>query len=94
MSGSFGSVSELEMFDQTIIIKTIEIKDKERRIKVISSAIKEYCCLKIASALGFAPKVDNYLGFDMIIFDNCVQFAMEKTPRIDNFTEESAQQLQ
>lgn len=94
MSGSFGSISELELFDQTIVIKTIEIKDTERRIMVISSAIKEYCCLKIASALGFAPKTDNYLGFDIIIFENCVQFAMEKTPHIDNFTEEFAQQLQ
>lgn len=86
MNGSFGSVSELELFDQTIVIKTIEIKDQDKRTKIISRAIKEYCCLKIASALGFAPKADNYLGFDMIIFENCVQIAMEKTAHIADFT--------
>lgn len=45
---------------------------------LISKGVKEYCLMKIATALDSSPKVCNYFGFDLIVYSDCVQFAMEK----------------
>ena len=40
--------------------------------------IKEYCIGKISSALECGPFIGNILGFDMIVFNNRIEFAMEQ----------------
>lgn len=41
-------------------------------------AIKELFLFKIASALKTGPCVRNYLGFDLLLYRDCVEFAMER----------------
>jgi serine/threonine protein kinase len=40
--------------------------------------------LKIASAVEIGPKLEPYFGFDLLMFPNCVQFAMETCESLYN----------
>ena len=51
----------------------IWIKSKE-----MNNLIKQYSITKISSALGCGPKMKNDLGFDIVIFNNRFEYAMEK----------------
>lgn len=42
----------------------------------LAMAIKEYCLLKIASILGVGPKLKNLFGFDLVVYDECIEFCM------------------
>jgi len=41
------------------------------------NVINEYCLLKIASAVTAGPRHITPFGFDLVIYDNCIEFAME-----------------
>jgi serine/threonine protein kinase len=45
--------------------------------EAFAKALKEFCFLKIASGLGVGPKLGSSIGFDLLISQNCVEFAME-----------------
>jgi hypothetical protein len=43
--------------------------------------------LKIAAAVGAGPQTNQIFGFDLIIFEECIEFSMEKCeplPKIDD----------
>ena len=44
----------------------------------LQKIIKEYCIGKICSALECGPFIGNILGFDLIVFNNRIEFAMEQ----------------
>jgi hypothetical protein len=48
-----------------------------RPIDEFAKALKEYCCLKIASGLGVGPRLPRPEGFDLILHSNCIEFSME-----------------
>jgi hypothetical protein len=54
-------------------MKCIPIKVKYGRYRVIC----EWFLLKIASELNLAPKILQPCGFDLLMFDSCIEFAME-----------------
>ena len=58
---------------QEFIIKCIEIKNKLLR----ELAIKEWFLLKICSVVRVGPHISGYLGFDLIMLEDCIEFAME-----------------
>jgi len=58
-------------------IKCTSFKDQTEKALTTRRAIREWFLLRIASALKCGPALDNYLGFDIFIFNNCVEFAME-----------------
>lgn len=39
--------------------------------------LQEYCILKIAGLLGIAPRVRHGKGFDLVLYNNGIEFAME-----------------
>ena len=45
--------------------------------EIIKSVIKEVCILKIAHLLGVGPKTTDLFGFDIVVYNNCAEFAME-----------------
>ena len=45
---------------------------------VLERALLEWSVLKICSALECAPQLEHYLGFDLVIYEDCIQMAMEK----------------
>jgi hypothetical protein len=46
--------------------------------QTMGKAIKELFLLKIASCLKTGPCVRNYLGFDLLLYRDCMEFAMER----------------
>ena len=41
-------------------------------------AVKEWFLMKLSSLAGIGPKVEDYFGFDILMFDGCIEFGMEK----------------
>jgi len=39
--------------------------------------LKEFFIAKIASALKIGPTIKKWVGFDLIFYEDCVEFAME-----------------
>ena len=64
---------KIQLKRQEFIIKCIEIKHKLAR----EEALKEWFLLKICSVLRMGPHISGYLGFDIIMHEDCVEFAME-----------------
>lgn len=56
--------------------------------EAFGQALKEFCLFKIASGLDCGPSMNSSLGFDLIISQSCVEFAMEQCFPIKNYSEE------
>ena len=50
--------------------------DEELLSKAIGRVILEYCLTKISSILECGPVVSSNFGFDIIIYENAVEFAL------------------
>ena len=65
---------KIQLNYQELIIKCIEIKHHKLLREL---AIREWFLLKICSVLRVGPHISGYLGFDIIMHEDCVEFAME-----------------
>lgn len=45
--------------------------------------------MKIVDRIGHGVKVENPFGFDLIVFEDCLQFAMEKCEPIHSYSEDN-----
>jgi hypothetical protein len=62
-------------------------RNENNKLRQIKDAIKEYFLLKIASILEVGPSsVGEYNCFDLIIYQDCMEFMMEKCRKINNET--------
>lgn len=48
------------------------------KMGTIDIAIHEYCIMKICDVLRCAPACPSFLGFDLLMFKESIQFAMEE----------------
>jgi hypothetical protein len=55
--------------------------------------LTEYTIARLASNLKSGPSIRNYFGFDILIFDNCIQFAMEQCTNMIEVTEKDHDSL-
>ena len=81
-------------------VKSQRIKSKGRLAynSSLDGILKEYFFNKIAAALGFGPKTENIFGYDLVCYNDRIEFAMElcemKLPEEDtNFTADLLQGL-
>jgi serine/threonine protein kinase len=72
--GAYSNVYDGVFLNRILILKSFLIKTKGTR----NQAIKEWFLLKIVSALEIGPKMEPYFGFDILMYRDCVEFAMEK----------------
>lgn len=56
-------------------------------------AIKEYSILKISSILGVGPKMNNIFGFDMVVYDECIEFCMEECTMLESIDSKQSEDL-
>ena len=75
--GGFGTIYN---FNNLHAIKNVRFT-KLTKDSAIKKAIEEYCLYQISSALQIGPKITQLFGFDLIIYENCVEFTMEKCSR-------------
>jgi hypothetical protein len=83
--GAFAKVHKLAIGDQKFVIKA-HFFPPGQGLKIIRSAVQEYSITKLSSLLECGPAVGKYIGFDLIIFDNSVEFAMEECQPIEKIT--------
>ena len=60
-------------------IKSQKIKEKDRLSynSKLDSILKEYFFFKIGAVLGFGPEMDNIFGYDLVCYNDRIEFAME-----------------
>ena len=62
-----------------IVLKCVPVKSEKTRRRTI----EEYFLLRVASALGCAPRIDKIFGFDMLMYQECIEFPMEVCLKVD-----------
>jgi serine/threonine protein kinase len=55
--------------------------------------VKEFCIFKICDLLGSGPSVPSAFGFDIIAYNNSIEFAMEKCQPLTDLQEAGFQSL-
>lgn len=61
-------------------VKCYSFRDRAEG-KVILMAIREIFLMKIAHLVGFGPHLHSELGYDLIIYETCVEIFMEECLR-------------
>ena len=82
-SGNYGKVYQADINYVSFAIKsqTITSQDRAHLNSSIDEIIKEICFYKIASSLRFGPAYHRIFGFDILLFDDSIEFAMEVCDR-------------
>lgn len=82
--GGFASIYVGTILKEKIAIKCIKVTSGIYRKR----AVKEWFLAKIASAAEIGPKVMSSMGFDVLMYSDCVEFALEvckpPTPNINS----------
>jgi hypothetical protein len=74
--GGFSSVYKARLFEQEIAIKCTCFTGKTF-MKVFQDVLAEYLMFLVSSELEIAPKMTKTMGFDLIIYQDCIEFSME-----------------
>ena len=77
-TGGYGRVHFLRLGDREVCLKSIPMRPSETPQKTFEGVVKEFTILKICSAMGCAPRLERCLGFDIVVYDDCLQYAMER----------------
>lgn len=78
-SGSFGQIFAFSFLGSDFVLKSLKFSPGEKpRSSVLRKSIREYCVSKICSALRCSPKTLTPFGFDLLVYSDCVEFAIEK----------------
>lgn len=77
--GSNGKVYTFSFLKQRIAVKSYQISshNSHYKVSIISKAIQEYSIMKICHALECGPYCPSYFGFDILVFNDRIEFAME-----------------
>lgn len=84
-AGAYGKVYKCRYKGRNIAIKCFKKSDDKLTLKHFSSVLTEYCLLKIASALEAGPNMTDIYGFDIMVFEDCIEFGMELCEDIEQY---------
>jgi hypothetical protein len=74
-SGAYSSVYRGHIHQDEIAIKCTLIKDNFE--KTFVNVLKELIAFKIAQQIEAGPRLLNPFGFDLLVYDTCIEFGME-----------------
>ena len=77
--GTFSSIffECVEKNEQVIKSQKVRAKDRLAYNSRLDSILQEYFFYKIAAALEFRPEMDNIFGYDLICYNDRIEFSME-----------------
>ena len=77
--GTYSSIFFEEVQKKEYAIKSQKVKEKDRLAynSSLDSILQEYFFYKIAAALEFRPEMDNIFGYDLICYNDRIEFSME-----------------
>jgi serine/threonine protein kinase len=76
-AGASGEIYQQNSEKNNIAIKSQRKKEGIEFDSSLNLILKEYFALKIASTLGYGPKLFKIFGFDLVCFENAIEFSME-----------------
>lgn len=77
--GSYGQIYSFPFFGEKIAIKSFRLSSEEEKVQnTIAKVIHEYCVMRVCHFLGCGPFAPRYLGYDIVIFNDAAEFAMEE----------------
>jgi hypothetical protein len=79
--GIFGTILEKSVATQEFVAK---VQRKKITTEGVEDAVREVAINKLCSVLGIGPAVETRIPFDLIVYDNAVQFHLEKCERCSN----------
>ena len=87
-TGTYATIYKIENDEEEYVIKSQSIKEKNKVMmdEAIDDIIREYIFYKIASILEVGPALRAVFGYDILCFDDRIEFAIEYCPR--NFIRE------
>jgi serine/threonine protein kinase len=90
--GSFGKIYFKKFNEENVAVKSFFFDDQNKN-QVIEAVIKECSLLKISSVLKCAPAVGRGIGFDILVYDDCIQFLMEKGLKVTSLNKKDSLDL-
>lgn len=73
LRGGFGNIYRGLFMNKGMALKCLPVRSKSTR----HHAIKEWLLLKIASIAEIGPQMEPLFGFDLLMYEDCVEFGME-----------------
>lgn len=77
--GTYASIYGVSLKGWSYAIKSQRIKETDRLIynESLRSILKEYFFYRLASTLEFGPRLPNIFGYDIVCYNDAIEFAME-----------------
>jgi hypothetical protein len=94
--GEYGRAYLLKSTKGEVVVKSISLSlniDFKKRREMLAQMLKEYSIAKICEALGCGPTLPRAFGFDLLIFRNSIEFAMEKCSPLTVFSDKDEEKL-
>jgi hypothetical protein len=76
--GGYASVYFVRLSNRKMCLKSLPFPVETSRQTIFERAVREFSILKICAAMGCAPLLDGFLGFDIVVYDDCLQYVMER----------------
>jgi hypothetical protein len=74
--GSFSAIYRAWSKGSSVAIKSNKI-DETNFSNIFTNTLQEYIVFKIIEQFEAGPAMKNYLGFDLLIYDDTIEFSME-----------------
>lgn len=90
--GIYGSIYTFQILDKEIAVKSYDFsKNGDTHYEwfqgpAMREVITEYLIYKESSRIKSGPYMHNWFGYDLIVFNNRIEFAMEKCEPIGKIT--------
>jgi serine/threonine protein kinase len=93
--GAYGKVHALEFLGEQIVVKSHYFGSVEPKIagKTIAAVMKEYCITRISDWVGSGPTLKNWFGFDLIVWNNSIDFALERCDPLPKYADSFRESL-
>jgi serine/threonine protein kinase len=92
-AGNYGQVYFPIYMQQTLCIKSFPFNSEENFHEIFPKIVHEWAMHRICSALQCAPNIHKILGFDLIIYQDCVQYITERGQRLKQIRSELLEEL-
>ena len=77
--GKYGQIYRFKNENGDFAIKSQKIKEKDRAElnSSLNKMLEEFIYYRIASVLGVGPRITNIFGYDIVCYNNALEFGME-----------------
>jgi hypothetical protein len=90
---TYGTVYFARLGSQALCFKSFGFGSKCEFRALFGKVVKEWSILRVSAALECSPLIEQQLGFDIVVYDDCLQYATERGHALPQLTLREAQLL-